>query len=52
MTTEEISQEVSKLAKESFDQYGIPEELRPKIEIVKKMPKLAVDITHRNTLLK
>lgn len=36
MTTEEISQEVSKLAKESFDQYGIPEELRPKIEIVKK----------------
>ena len=39
MTTEEISQEVSKLAKESFDQYGIPEELRPKIEIVKKDAK-------------
>lgn len=39
MTTEEISQEVSKLAKESFDQYGIPEELRPKIEIVKKNAK-------------
>ncbi len=39
MTTEEISQEVSKLAKESFDPYGIPEELRPKIEIVKKDAK-------------
>lgn len=39
MTTEEISQKVSKLAKESFDQYGIPEELRPKIEIVKKDAK-------------
>lgn len=39
MTTEEISQEVSKLAKESFEQYGIPEELRPKIEIVKKDAK-------------
>ena len=39
MTTEEISQEVSKLAKESFNQYGIPEELRPKIEIVKKDAK-------------
>lgn len=39
MTTEEISQEVSKLAKESFDQYGIPEELRPKIEIVKNDAK-------------
>ena len=39
MTTEEISQEVSNLAKESFDQYGIPEELRPKIEIVKKDAK-------------
>lgn len=35
MTTEEIHQEISKLAKESFDQYGIPEELRPQIEIVK-----------------
>lgn len=39
MTTEEISQEISRLAKESFDQYGIPEELRPKIEIVKKDAK-------------
>ncbi len=39
MTTEEIRQEISKLAKESFDQYGIPEELRPQIEIVKNDAK-------------
>lgn len=35
MTTEEISQEVNKLAKEAFDEYKIPEELLPQIEITK-----------------
>ncbi len=39
MTTEEIHQEISKLAKESFDQYGIPEELRPQIKIIQKDAK-------------
>ena len=36
MTSEEISQEVNTLAKEAFDEYNIPEELRPKIEITKE----------------
>lgn len=36
MTTAEIEQEISKLSKESFEQYGISESLQPKIEIVKK----------------
>lgn len=36
MTSEEISQEVNTLAKEAFDEYKIPEELRPKIEITKE----------------
>ncbi len=36
MTSEEISQEVNNLAKEAFDEYNIPEELRPQIEITKK----------------
>lgn len=36
MTSEEISQEVHNLAKEAFDEYKIPENLRPKIEITKE----------------
>lgn len=36
MTSEEISQEVNALAKEAFDEYKIPEELRPQIKITQK----------------
>lgn len=36
MTSEEISQEVHNLVKEAFDEYKIPENLRPKIEITKE----------------
>lgn len=40
MTSEEIAKEISKYAKEAFDEYGIPEELRPQIKIVQE------DLTH------
>jgi len=36
MTSEEIAKDVSKYAKEAFDEYAIPEELRPQIKIVKE----------------
>ena len=35
LSTEEIGAEVNSLAKEAFDEYGIPEELRPKIKVIK-----------------
>ncbi len=35
LSTEEIEAEVNSLAKEAFDEYGIPEELRPKIKVIK-----------------
>lgn len=35
MTSEEIEAEITKLSDEAFKEYGIPEELRPKIEIEK-----------------
>ena len=36
MTSQEIEAEVKSLYKESFDEYGIPEELRPEIKIINK----------------
>lgn len=36
MTSDEIAKDVSKYAKEAFDEYEIPEELRPQIKIVKE----------------
>ena len=35
LTTEEIEVQVKALAKEAFDEYGVPEELRPEIKIIK-----------------
>ena len=34
LSSEEIEQEINALYKEAFDEYGIPEAIRPKIEIV------------------
>ena len=39
LSPEEIEQEVKSLYKESFDEYNIPEELRPKLEITKENAK-------------
>ncbi len=40
LTTEEIEAQVKALAKEAFDEYGVPEELRPEIKIIKDNTKL------------
>ncbi len=39
LSTEEIEAEVKSLAKEAFDEYGIPEELRPEIKVIKENAK-------------
>lgn len=36
LSSEEIEKEINSLYKEAFDEYGIPEEIRPKIEITKQ----------------
>ena len=36
LSSEEIEQEINALYKEAFDEYGIPEEIRPKLEITKE----------------
>ncbi len=40
LSTEEIEAEVKSLAKEAFDEYGIPEELRPEIKVIQENAKL------------
>lgn len=39
MSSQEIEAEVKSLYKEAFDEYGIPEELRPEIKIIKENMK-------------
>ncbi len=53
LSTEEIEAEVNSLAKEAFDEYGIPEELRPTIKVVKENAKRGGgyrNITHEITI--
>lgn len=39
LSSEEIEKEVNALYKEAFDEYGVPEELRPKLKITKENMK-------------
>lgn len=39
LSSEEIEQEINALYKEAFDEYGVPEEIRPRIEITKENMK-------------